>query len=124
MLLNSASISHHVCTVDPQLLFHPLNSCVYCASAGFAVAVTVVSPIFNSFPLVVISFHHSAITAHLSTLHEFAFTFIVTVYLFVVSLNCAVYSAHVVTAVISGLHVPLNVYVYCAVPAFVGVPQS
>ena len=42
-------------------------------------------------------------------------------YLFTIELNCAVYVAHVVTFSIAGLHVSLNVYVYCAVAVFVGV---
>jgi len=46
--------------------------------------------------------------------------FHVTVYLFVVALYCAVYVTFPVTALVSGVH-PLNVYVYCAVAAFVGV---
>ena len=121
MLLNSASILHHVVTVAPQLLFHPLNSYVYWAVLGCGVAITVVSPIFNSFPLVVISLHHSANITQLLTLHESVFAHIVIVYLFVVDVNCAIYSAHVVTAVIDGSHVPLNSYVYCVVAVFVGV---
>ena len=42
-------------------------------------------------------------------------------YSFTVLSNCAVYVAHVVTATTAGLHVSLNVYVYCAVAVFVGV---
>jgi hypothetical protein len=44
-------------------------------------------------------------------------------YLITFSVNCAVYIASPTTETIIGLHVLLNVYVYCAVAVFVGVAQ-
>ena len=57
-------------------------------------------------------------------LHEFASVFIVTIYLLIVSSNCAIYSAHVSTGIIAGFQLPLNVYHVCAVDVFFGVSHA
>jgi hypothetical protein len=67
---------------------------------------------------------YGTVIDHVVTVPEFiSLDLIVTVYVFNIGLNWAVYVASAVAATGVGLQFQLNVYVYCAVAVFVGVGQ-